>query len=374
MQQIVLHKFPNSYVKYKFKCRNKNVDFRHYLFEIKKEIKKLDKLRFQDSELFYLYSLGLFKMDYIDRLKTFRLNSKNVSIKMKGKSLDITIEGNWFDTILYEVFILAIVNEVYFSQQKNTEKSRKSRLKNKIKKLKELICIYEDHNNKFHFAEFGTRRRFSKQWQEIVVSSLVENFGSCNFVGVSNVYLAKQFNIKPIGTMAHEYLQACQAYARLIDSQKFALQMWADEYRGELGIALTDVIGIDAFLKDFDLYFMKLFDGLRHDSGDPIIWGEKVCSHYEKANIDLKTKNLVFSDGLNFEKAIDIYNRFKSKINMSFGIGTYLTNDSFIEPINIVIKMIECNDQAVAKLSDSPGKSMCEDDMYLRMLKYVFNI
>ena len=196
-----------------------------------------------------------------------------------------------------------------------------------------------------------------------------------NLIGTSNVYFAKMLNLKPIGTMAHEYLQACQSLGpRLIYSEQFALERWAREYRGELGIALSDVYGIDAFLRDFDLYFCKLFDGVRHDSGDPFEWGEKVIRHYQKLGIDPKTKAFVFSDALDFKLALDLFHRFKDRVNVRFGIGTFLTNDLGHAPIQIVIKMIECNGHPVAKVSDSPGKTMCRDDSYLAYLKEVFQI
>ncbi|NQV00446.1 MAG: nicotinate phosphoribosyltransferase, partial [Parcubacteria group bacterium] len=173
---------------------------------------------------------------------------------------------------------------------------------------------------------------------------------------------------------AHEFLQAAQALVRVQDSQKFAFQQWAEEYRGKLGIALSDVVGMDAFLKDFDLYFCKLYDGARHDSGDPIVWCEKLIRHYENNGIDPKTKTAVFSDGLTFPKALALAKEFEGRIKTSFGIGTNLTNDMGITPLQIVIKMVECNGQPVAKISDSQGKEMCKDKAYLTHLKGVFNI
>ncbi|MGH8308138.1 MAG: nicotinate phosphoribosyltransferase, partial [Gammaproteobacteria bacterium] len=195
-----------------------------------------------------------------------------------------------------------------------------------------------------------------------------------NLVGTSNVLLAKVLGLSPIGTMAHEFLQACQALGpRLADSQRFALETWAQEYRGDLGIALTDVIGIDAFLRDFDLYFCKLFDGVRHDSGDPFIWAEKVLEHYRRMRIDPLTKTLVFTDALDIPKAIQIFERFHRATRVSFGIGTHLSNDmGFVQP-DMIIKMVRCNGQTVAKISDDPGKTLCTDDVYLAYLKKVFS-
>jgi nicotinate phosphoribosyltransferase len=195
------------------------------------------------------------------------------------------------------------------------------------------------------------------------------------FRGTSNVYLAKKLGITPIGTMAHEFLQAFQALdVRLRDFQKAALEAWVHEYRGDLGIALTDVVGMDAFLRDFDLYFAKLFDGLRHDSGDPYAWGDKAYRHYKKLKIDSRTKMLTFSDSLTIEKSWGLHEYFKSRFKTSFGIGTNLTNDMGHTPLNIVLKLVECNGQSVAKLSDSPGKTMTDNDTFLAYLRQVFEI
>jgi len=179
----------------------------------------------------------------------------------------------------------------------------------------------------------------------------------------------------PHGTMAHEWLQAFQALGpRLIDSQSVALESWAREYRGDLGIALSDVVGLEAFLRDFDMYFCKLFDGIRHDSGDPFVWGDRIIEHLKANKTDPLSKVLVFSDGLNIAKVMELYDYFRGRCQVAFGVGTHLTNDLGPTPLNIVIKMIRCNGQPVAKLSDSPGKSMCHDPGYLAYLRQVFNL
>ena len=194
------------------------------------------------------------------------------------------------------------------------------------------------------------------------------------FKGSSNVYLAKKYGLTPIGTMAHEYLQAYQSFGvRLRDFQKAALEDWVQEYRGDLGIALTDVVGMDAFLADFDLYFAKLFDGLRHDSGDPIVWGEKALAHYAKLRIDAMTKRLVFSDALDIPSAFALYRHFADRVMTGFGIGTNLSNDTGIATLNIVMKLMSCNGQPVAKLSDSAGKTLCADETFLAYLRQVFH-
>jgi nicotinate phosphoribosyltransferase len=230
----------------------------------------------------------------------------------------------------------------------------------------------------FELFDFGLRRRYSGAWQREVVQTFATQTPQW-FKGTSNVLLARDLNLVPIGTMAHEYLQTYQALGvRLRDFQKAALEDWVQEYRGDLGIALTDTVGMDAFLADFDLYFAKLFDGLRHDSGDPVAWGEKALAHYTRLRIDAHTKRLVFSDGLDLERALMLYRHFGDRTQLGFGIGTNLTNDMGdapeMRPLNIVMKLVRANGQPVAKLSDTPGKTLCDDETYLAYLRQVFNV
>jgi|SRR5690625_3014887 len=371
MMQAVLHQFPGARVEYRFECRNKDVDLRPYAEEIRSHIADLCLLRLSEEELAYLGSLRFIKPDFVEFLRLFHLQERHIDIRSDGDQLEIIIQGPWLHTILFEVPVLAIVNETYFRAQHPhpdfAEGER--RLDAKIRQLQEHPA-----NELFRFSDFGSRRRFSRQWQSRVVQTLKQNLPQ-HFTGTSNVLFAKKFGLMPIGTMAHEFLQAAQALGpRLVDSQKFAFESWAREYRGDLGIALSDVVGIDACLRDFDLYFCKLFDGMRHDSGDPYVWTEKVLAHYRKNRINPQMKNLVYSDALTMTKALAIYDRFKNQARLSFGIGTHLTNDLGYEPINIVIKMTRCNGQPVAKLSDSPGKTMCHDETYLAYLRQVFQV
>lgn len=301
----------------------------------------------------------------------FHLKRSYIEVKpAEGSKTDIElrIRGPWLHTILFEIPVLAIVNECYyrhFYPNPDYEEGRR-RLKAKIQLVKDIDGI--------GISEFGTRRRFSKQWQLEVIRTLKKDM-SRQFTGTSNVYFAMTEGLTPLGTMAHEYLQACQALGpRLRDSQKYAFEMWAKEYRGDLGIVLSDVYGIEAFLSDFDMYFCKLFDGARHDSGDPMIWGERMISHYKANRCDPRTKTLIFSDMLDFPKVLRLYERFNGRIRLGFGIGTNLVNDLGYTALQNVIKLVRCNDQPVAKVSDSPEKSMCEDESYLAYLKSVFGI
>ena len=372
MMQVVLHHFPGAEVEYRFQCRSKDINLMSLIDEIKSEIKKLCELRFTDSELDYLSDIYYLKADFIQFLKLFQMDEDYVTVSEDEQGqLGIKILGPWLQTILFEVPILAIVEEVF-------TRNRYSDVDFKLgkTKLREKTDFIKNHplGSKLKIMEFGTRRRFSRDWQETVLAHLMQN-AEKTLVGTSNVYYAKKFGIAPLGTMAHEYFQAFQALGpRLIDSQKEALDVWAKEYRGDLGIALTDVVGMDAFIRDFDRYFAKLFDGLRHDSGCPFEWSRKMLAHYEKLGIDPATKSLVFSDGLDIPLAFELLEEFHEAINVVFGIGTNLTNDVGIEPLSIVLKMTRCNGQPVAKISDSPGKTVCDDEGYLTYLKTVFEI
>ena len=383
MLQAMLHQFPQTYGVYRFRCRN-NEDTVYPLADIKEELEKqldsLCELRFLEDELEYLRGLRFMRSDFVDYLELFKLKRRFITVSTDEKGrLFIDIEGPMIQAMFFEVFVLAIVNEIYFSALSNTNviEEGQRRLDEKVALLHQYAAEQaKDHRDipPFIVADFGTRRRFNKHWQAHVVETLHDAEPKI-VSGTSNVYLAKKLGMTPIGTMAHEFMQAFQALdVRLRDSQKAALEAWVHEYRGDLGIALTDVVGMDAFLRDFDLYFAKLFDGLRHDSGDPYIWGDKAIAHYKKLKIDPRTKVLTFSDGLDLNKAWDLHQYFKGQIKTSFGIGTNLTNDMGITPINIVLKLVECNGQPVAKLSDSPGKTMINNDTYLAYLRQVFEV
>lgn len=373
MMQVVLHHFPGATVEYRFKCRNAGVDLAPYVDEIRAEVAELCKLRFSDDELRYLRDLRFIKSDFVDFLGLFQLNSKYIDIQpspLGNGELEISIAGPWLHTIMFEVPVLAIVNEVYFrrTQPKPDRVEGRKRLADK------LATLVRPGLEDCKVADYGTRRRFARDWQEEVLLTMQTQLGA-QYAGTSNVLFAFRHGMTPLGTMAHEYLQACQALGpRLRDSQVFALDMWAREYRGDLGIALSDTVGFDAFLRDFDLYFCKLFDGVRHDSGDPFDWGERILAHYAVSRIDARTKSLIFSDSLDIPKVIQLYTRFRGRCMLAFGVGTNLTNDLGYAPIQIVIKMTRCNGQPVAKLSDSPEKTMCDDPAYLAYLKQVFGM
>lgn len=388
MMQVVLHHFPGARVEYRFKCRNPGVDLARFAGQIREEVRSLCQLRFKDAELAYLRSMRFIKSDFVDFLGLFQLNEKYISIIPRPSGeLEVRIEGPWLHTILFEIPVLAIVNEVYF---RNTQP--KPDLAEGRRRLEEKIALlHVDGLSDLKIADYGTRRRFSKEWHEEVLRTLTARLGAvtpsatgapirpdgrpAQFAGTSNVLFAMKLGLIPLGTMAHEYLQACQALGpRLRDSQVYGFESWAREYRGDLGIALSDVYGMNAFLRDFDMYFCKLFDGARHDSGDPFQWGERMIAHYVANRVDPRTKTLIFSDALTVPRTIELYQQFRGRCQLAFGIGTNLTNDLGYEPLQIVIKMVRCNDQPVAKLSDTPSKNMCEDERYLAYLRQVFDI
>ncbi|ROL75531.1 nicotinate phosphoribosyltransferase [Pseudomonas vranovensis] len=375
MMQAVLHNYPNAEVEWEFRCRNSE-DLTPYLAEIRYQIEQLAEVSITQDQLAYLGRIPFIKPDFIRFLSLFRFNLRYVHVGIDDAGqLAIRLRGPWLHVILYEIPLLAIVSEVRnrYRYREVVMEQVGERLYEKLDWLKAEASPAELAG--LQLADFGTRRRFSYRVQEHVVHTLKQDFPG-RFVGTSNVHLARELDIKPIGTMAHEWFMAHQQLGpRLIDSQVAALECWVKEYRGLLGIALTDCIDMDAFLKDCDLYFAKLFDGLRHDSGDPLLWANKAIAHYEKLGIDPKSKTLVFSDGLNFAKTLHLYRELSPRINVSFGIGTNLTCDiPGVEPMNIVIKMTACNGAPVAKISDSPGKTQCRDENFVSYLKHVFKV
>ena len=380
MLQVVLHKFPQTHSVYHFRCRNLEdtvYPLTDILDDLNEQLDYLCQLNFKEDELQYLRSLRFIKSDFVDYLELFQLKRRFIkaSIDDQGR-LDIWVEGPMVQAMMFEIFVLALVNELYFRRIRTDEvlAEGERRLQAKVALLKKYEQEQNPNDPPFLVSDFGTRRRYSYAWQKHVITQF-HQASPYIFRGTSNVLIAKELGITPIGTMAHEFLQAFQALdVRLRNFQKLALETWVQEYRGDLGIALTDVVGMDAFLRDFDLYFAKLFDGLRHDSGDPYEWGDKAYAHYKKLKVDSKSKMLTFSDGLNLEKAWDLHQYFKDRFQVSFGIGTNLTNDLGQTPLNIVLKLVECNGQSVAKISDSPGKTMTDNDTFLAYLRQVFQI
>lgn len=376
MWQTMLHKHPETQAEYRFVCRSTpEYPLAELRDDVNAELDALCKLTFAADELDYLRERSYLKSDFIDFLSIFRLQRRFITVSAVGGVLQVVAKGPQVHVMPFEIYVLEIVNELYYRRLGKTEErlaEGRARLAAKIDLLKDFLATEPARKHPFEFSDFGGRRRYSAEWHEEVVQTLVDAFPD-NFKGTSNVYLAKKLGLIPIGTMAHEYLQTYQAVGvQLKQFQRAALEDWVQEYRGSLGIALTDVVGMDAFLADFDLYFAKLFDGLRHDSGCPFGWGEKALAHYGKLKIDANTKRLVFSDGLNFERAIELYRAFADRVQVAFGIGTNLTNDTGVAALQIVMKLVRCNGLPVAKLPDTPGKTLCDDQPFLDYLTQLF--
>ena len=375
MGQAIYHQFSDYKTTWTFKCRNKDVHFtKEMVDEIREQIKAYCELRFTEDELAYIDSIKWMKGSYVDFLRLWQPRFEDFEISTDAEcGLAIETKGTWLNTSMYEIPTLAIVNEVYFRMNYNYNwllDSFKERLDEKYNLVR--------NNDRYVgvFSEFGLRRRLSAEAQELVVEkfSHLNDTVKCSstFVGTSNVYLAKKYGLTPVGTMAHEWIMCAgqgnhkhnPAY-----SNWYALDAWIKEYGVLNGIALTDTITTDCFLRDFQLTYATLFSGVRHDSGVPIEWGEKMISHYQGLGLDPVTKTLLFSDSLNFDKADEIYRHFNGKAKVAFGIGTYLSNDTCVEPLNIVMKTTKVNGQDVAKLSDVDGKGMCKNQEYVDYLR-----
>lgn len=375
MNQVMFHKHTDLIGEYHFKCRNKGVTWTEEMFdEINEQIDHLCTLTFKEDELNYLRSIRFIKDDYVEFLRLWRPLRDYVKTELSDDGeLSIIVKGPLFSAMQFEIYLLEIVNEVYFRMRFGYEDLRDSAKE----RLNAKIEAFKSGKYNFNFAEFGCRRRLSRAWQDTVVRKLIET-GHC--VGTSNVYLAMKYNVKPIGTYAHEFVQMYQGISKipLAYTNYYAMKDWFNEYNGDNGIALTDTLTTDLFLLDFDYLQASTYTGLRHDSGDPYEWGEKVIQHYKDLGIDPKTKTLLFSDSLDFDKAEQIYQYFKDKCKVSFGIGTYCSNDTSALPLNIVIKLQYVNGKPVAKLSDVEGKTMCSDEQYLNHLqeavKYRVNV
>lgn len=372
MGQAIYHQFSDYKTTWSFKCRNTDVHFtKEMVKEIKEQIKAYCNLRFTEDELEYLHTIRWIKGSYVDFLRLWQPRFEDFEITTDAEcGLSIETKGTWLNTSMYEIPTLAIVNEVYFKMAYDYNKLLES-FKTKLnEKVNHLV------NGEFTlgpFSEFGLRRRLSAEAQELAINALSQaTYPESKFVGTSNVYLAKKFGLKPVGTMAHEWIMCVgqgnhkhnPAY-----SNWYALDAWVKEYGILNGTVLTDTITTDCFLKDFQLTYSTLFSGVRHDSGDPFKWGDKMIEHYEKLDIDPRTKTLLFSDSLDFERADKLYKYFKDKSKVAFGIGTYIANDTDAPSLNIVMKTTACNGMDVAKISDTPGKGMCKNHDYVHYLQ-----
>lgn len=381
MGQAIYHQYPSYKTKWAFKCRNTDVKFTsEMLEEIKEQIKHYCTIRFNEDELSYLSSIEWLHEDYVAYLRLWKPRYEDFDISADDScGLFLEATGTWLNTSMYEIPILAIVNEVYFRMAYNYDELFEQYKRKFNEKLNWLL---DGTYNIGLFSEFGLRRRLSSEAQDLAVKKLCENNGKYKdsyCVGTSNVYLAKKYGVKPVGTMAHEYIMCIGQGNPMYNpaySNKLAMDSWTKEYGVLNGTYLTDTIGDATTHLDMGYTYSISFSGVRHDSGDPYKWGDEWVKHYEKyynkyhdERVNPKNKTLLFSDSLNFEKASKLYEYFKDRIKVAFGIGTYISNDTDISPLNIVMKVVECNEGPVAKLSNSEGKTMCKDNEYVEYLK-----
>ncbi|TCV98166.1 nicotinate phosphoribosyltransferase [Biostraticola tofi] len=373
MQQAVFHRYQDVTVSAQFRCRGDEL-LGDYAPLIRAQIEMMRDLALSPQEYAFLAGLPFFQQDYLDWLRQYRFDPRQITVTNHLGKLDIRITGSWLEVILWEVPLLAVISEVVHRQRSPGVTTDMA-----VDRLHETLSRFRQDSqdvdlSRFKLMDFGTRRRFSREIHEQVVTCLKGEFPY--LIGTSNYALARRLSLPPVGTQAHEWFQAHQQISPVLaNSQRAALQSWLDEYPDLLGIALTDCITMDAFLRDFGVDFASRYQGLRHDSGDPVTWGEKAIAHYQKMGIDPMSRTLVFSDSLDFSKALALYRHFSQRVNLVFGIGTRLTCDiPAVKPLNIVIKLVECNGKPVAKLSDSPGKTICQDKAFVRALRKAFDL
>jgi nicotinate phosphoribosyltransferase len=354
-QQAVVELFQRERVAYNFINRGKTTFPDGFDLRLRQELKMMEQLSLQEPEANFLTEkCGRYlKPTYIDLLKSYRYDSSEIEITQNRGILALSISGYWYRTILWEVPLLALISEIYFQMTGEPIHSRGKRLKNNINKGTKF------YENEVKVADFGTRRRYSYANHLEVVQDLLSvcDTGNSFMVGTSNVHIAMATAIQPIGTHAHEWISGIAALKGYSYANKNMMDDWVKVYQGELGIALTDTFGLDAFLKDFNTFYAKLFDGVRHDSGDPFQFAKKITDHYKHLSIDPISKTIVFSDSLNADLAIELKKYCKDiGIKCSFGIGTHFTNDVGVKALNIVIKMVAINGRHVIKLSDVADK------------------
>jgi len=380
MQMAVLEMFPDTVVEYRFNNRGEQRFSEDFLRELRKIIDEdIPAITLSEDEYQWLKkACPFFKPMYLEYLKNYRFDPDEVTVSLNDENdLDITIKGFWHSSILWEIVLMPTISELYFDTVENDWKKDNSGSCSEDNVIEEYTSFIEKmawelETNQCLYSEFGTRRRRSSKLHDSVVGAL---HIMDSFMGTSNVYLAKKYNCKPIGTIGHEWIMGISALVGLKNANLFSLERWVDMYKGDLGIALSDTFGSRAFFDNFNLKLAKLYDGVRHDSGNPFKFVDQVIEHYNMLNIDPASKLIVFSDSLQPLDAANIKDYCHGKIKCSFGIGTNLTNNPefFVEepPLNMVIKLYKVNDIPVVKLSDDEGKET-GDINALRVANYVF--
>ncbi|MCA4783099.1 nicotinate phosphoribosyltransferase [Empedobacter stercoris] len=355
MQFGVTKLYPDVMARYKFINRGEHEFPDGFAEELQNEINAMASLALtKDEKEFFSTNCPYLSPAYLDFLQGYRYDPAEVKISQNGSDVEVLVEGYWYRTILWEVPILCLISEIFYKLT-NAQRISNGEI---TKRTSDKVDLYNRLG--VTVAEFGTRRRHSYEVHDIVMKELTNHKGK-SFVGTSNVHFAHKYGVKPIGTHAHEWFMFHGARYGFKIANSISLDRWVKVYYGDLGIALTDTYTSDIFFGQFDKKLSKLFDGVRHDSGDPIEFGEKTIAHYEKMGINPLFKTIIFSDGLNSEKVEVITKAFKDRIGLSFGIGTNLTNDTNLRPMNIVMKLTEISSidikwTGVVKLSDEKNK------------------
>ncbi|MBT0548783.1 nicotinate phosphoribosyltransferase [Riemerella anatipestifer] len=371
MQNAVVKLFPTAKVKYEFINRGKHFFPEGFANELRKAVDSMAELKLTKEEKLYLQeTCPYLALPYLDFLEGYHYDPSEVKIVQEGNDIKVSVEGLWYRTILWEVPLLALISELHYRMNKMERDSNETVVQNTVEKSKKLNELGVT------FAEFGTRRRHSYKVHQLVMEALMEEKGQ--FIGTSNVHFAMKYGVKPIGTHAHEWFMFHAAEYGFKMANQLALEHWVDVYRGDLGVALSDTYTTEVFFRQFDKKFAKLFDGVRHDSGDPIEFAKKTIEHYESFGINPNFKYIIFSDGLNLEKVEEITKATRGTIGISFGIGTNLTNDVGLKPMNIVMKLIGVQAPngdwiPTVKLSDERGKYTGDPKM-IELAKEVLRI
>ena len=387
MAYVIYHLYRKYKTGWSFKFRNMKdhlaaitpAKMQEWVEEIQKEINHLATLRWTEDEILFISKkMPWLTLDgglFLDWLRNFQVRAEDILVFIENGELRIETDekASWLQSTFYEIYLLVIVNETGFRLFYNYDELLESHKRNTDKKFEKLLS---GEYVLGAVSEFGLRRELSEEAQEYVIKKFMAhrdelNAKGTNYVGTSNVYMSMKYGTTPIGTMAHEFIMGVgqgdpsknPAY-----SNRFAMESWTQIYGVLNGIFLTDTITDKMCRMDMDFKFASSFKGVRNDSGDPIEWGENWIKHYEKLGIDPKTKTLLFSNSLDFKRADEIYHHFAERVNVAFGIGTYLSNDTFVNPFNIVMKMTTCNGHPVAKISDDAGKGMCKSEEFVNFL------
>ena len=347
MMQAIAHHYPLVEVEYEFINRNKTPFPDGFGQELRKLVDAMRELHLTRDEEGFLKDRCYYLLpNFVDILRGYRYDPKQVFIRQVGGDLFVTVRGPWYLTVPWEVPLMSLISELYFKMTGCQPDNWKDVAHAKFDRMSEAGCMVSD---------FGSRRRFSYAIHDGVVG-VMKDFKCC--AGTSNVHLAHKYNLTPIGTKAHEWFMAHACMFGYRRATAEALKAWVKVYGGELGVALPDTFRTEVFLRDFTTMYAKLYDGVRHDSGDWKWFTDLMINHWKSLRIDPTTKAIVYSDGLNDAKAIEIQGYAAGKVLPRFGIGTNLTNDVGHTPLNMVIKLTKCDGRPSVKLSDSPGKEL----------------